>query len=105
MSLFNWEWVARNWGAILERTWEHIFLTGVAVLVGTLIAIGLAVVAVRRRRWYGPITSATNILYTIPFPGAVCLSGSLYGVVHPYVRDWPGRLHPPDNRAQHRGRH
>ncbi len=66
MSLFNWEWVARNWGAILERTWEHIFLTGVAVLVGTLIAIGLAVVAVRRRRWYGPITSATNILYTIP---------------------------------------
>ncbi len=66
MSLFNWEWVARNWVAILERTWEHIFLTGVAVLVGTLIAIGLAVVAVRRRRWYGPITSATNILYTIP---------------------------------------
>ncbi len=66
MSLFNWEWVARNWGAILERTWEHIFLTGVAVSVGTLIAIGLAVVAVRRRRWYGPITSATNILYTIP---------------------------------------
>ena len=66
MSLFNWEWVARNWGAILERTWEHIFLTGVAVSMGTLIAIGLAVVAVRRRRWYGPITSATNILYTIP---------------------------------------
>ncbi len=66
MTLFKWEWVARNWGAILERTWEHIFLTGVAVSVGTLIAIGLAVVAVRRRRWYGPITSATNILYTIP---------------------------------------
>ena len=66
MSLFNWEWVARNWGTILERTWEHIFLTGVAVSMGTLIAIGLAVVAVRRRRWYGPITSATNILYTIP---------------------------------------
>ncbi len=66
MSLFKWEWVARNWPAILERTWEHLFLTGVAVVVGTLIAMGLAVVAVRRRRWYGPITSATNILYTIP---------------------------------------
>ena len=66
MTFINWEWIARNWTAILERTWEHIFLTGVAVLVGTVIAIGLAVLAVRRRRWYGPITSATNILYTIP---------------------------------------
>ncbi len=66
MSFFNWEWVARNWTTILERTWEHIFLTAVAVAVGTLIAMGLAVVAVRRRRWYGPITSVTNILYTIP---------------------------------------
>ncbi len=66
MTFINWEWIARNWIAVLERTWEHIFLTGVAVLVGTVIAIGLAVLAVRRRRWYGPITSATNILYTIP---------------------------------------
>ena len=66
MTFINWEWIARNWTAILERAWEHIFLTGVAVLVGTVIAIGLAVLAVRRRRWYGPITSATNILYTIP---------------------------------------
>ena len=66
MNLFNWEWVARNWTAILERTWEHLFLTGVAVVVGTVIAMGLAVLAVRRRRWFGPITSVTNILYTIP---------------------------------------
>ena len=66
MSLFNWEWVVRNWTSILERTWEHVFLTGVAVAVGTVIAMGLSLMAVRRRRWYGPITSATNVLYTIP---------------------------------------
>lgn len=66
MSLINWEWVGRNWTTILERTWEHVFLTAVAVVVGTVIAMGLAVLAVRRRRWYGPITSVTNILYTIP---------------------------------------
>ncbi len=64
--LFNWDWVARNWTAIAERTWEHIYLTGVAVVVGTVIAGGLAVLALRRRRWYGPITSVTNVLYTIP---------------------------------------
>ena len=64
--MINWEWVARNWTTILERTWEHVFLTAVAVVVGTVIALGLAVLAVRRRRWYGPITSVTNILYTIP---------------------------------------
>lgn len=66
MNIFNWEWVGRNWTAILERTWEHVFLTAVAVGVGTAIAVALSVVAVRRRRWYGPITSATNVLYTIP---------------------------------------
>lgn len=66
MNLFNWEWVGRNWDAILERTWEHVYLTSVAVVVGTVLAVGLAVVAVRRRRWYGPITSVANILYTIP---------------------------------------
>lgn len=66
MSFFNWDWVARNWTAVLERTWEHIFLTTVAVVIGALIAMGLAVLAIRRRRWYGPITSITNILYTIP---------------------------------------
>lgn len=66
MTLFNWEWVGRNWTAILERTWEHLFLTAVAVVVGAVIAVGLAVLAVRRRRWYGPITSVTNVLYTIP---------------------------------------
>ena len=66
MSLLNWEWVARNWTAILERTWEHVYLTAVAVVVGTVIALALAVLAVRRRRWFGPITSVTNILYTIP---------------------------------------
>lgn len=64
--MFNWEWVARNWTTILERTWEHVFLTAVAVVLGTVIAMALAVLAVRRRRWYGPITSVTNILYTIP---------------------------------------
>lgn len=66
MNLFNWDWVARNWSSILERAWEHLFLTGVAVGVGTVIAMGLSLAAVRRRRWYGPITSATNVLYTIP---------------------------------------
>ncbi len=66
MSFFNWDWVARNWTAVLERTWEHIFLTTVAVVIGALIAMGLAVLAIRKRRWYGPITSVTNILYTIP---------------------------------------
>lgn len=66
MNLFNWEWVGRNWTTVLERTWEHLFLTAVAVVVGTVIAVGLAVLAVRRRRWFRPITSVTNILYTIP---------------------------------------
>jgi osmoprotectant transport system permease protein len=51
---------------IVDRTWQHIGLTAVSVVLGLVISVGLAMVALRWRRTYTPITWATGLLYTIP---------------------------------------
>jgi osmoprotectant transport system permease protein len=64
--LIDWDWIRFNADRIFERIVEHVVLTGIAVGVGLLVAIGLALIALRHRPAYGPITAFTNVLYTIP---------------------------------------
>jgi osmoprotectant transport system permease protein len=65
-QLIDWAWVERNFGQIVDRTWEHLTLTGVSVGIGLVISIALTVVALRWRWTYPPITGFTGLLYTIP---------------------------------------
>ncbi len=64
--MIDWSWVERNIGEIVNRTWEHLRLTGISVAIGLVISIGLAVVALRWRWTYPPITGFAGLLYTIP---------------------------------------
>lgn len=64
--MIDWAWIERNAGAILDRTWEHLFLTLVPVAVGIVISLGLTLLVLRWRRSFGPITVVAGILYTIP---------------------------------------
>ena len=64
--MIDWEWIGRNATQILDRTWEHLFLTVVPVAIGILISLGLTALVLRWRRSYGPITVVAGILYTIP---------------------------------------
>jgi osmoprotectant transport system permease protein len=64
--LIDWEWISRNMGEIANRTWQHLILTAVSVGLGLVISVGLAIVALRWRRSYAPITWVTGLLYTIP---------------------------------------
>ncbi|HEX2403864.1 MAG TPA: ABC transporter permease, partial [Acidimicrobiia bacterium] len=64
--LIDWDWIARNVGEIADRTWQHISLTAVSVGIGLIISVGLAIVALRWRWAYTPITWVTGLLYTIP---------------------------------------
>ena len=62
----RWDWVADHTDDILKALREHIVLTAIAVGVGLLIALPLALLA-RRWRWFqAPVLSVTGILYTIP---------------------------------------
>ncbi len=64
--MIDWSWVERNMGEIVNRTFEHLRLTGLSVAIGLVISIGLAVVALRWRWTFPPITGFAGLLYTIP---------------------------------------
>ena len=65
-DLFRWGWVVDNLDEIYARSWEHLFLTMIAVGIGLLISFPIGVYCYRHRRAYGPIATAAGILYTIP---------------------------------------
>ncbi len=63
---FSWSYVVDHRDAILTATREHVTLTLIAVIVGLLLAVPLALVA-RRWRWTAtPILAVTGVVYTIP---------------------------------------
>lgn len=65
-DLINWDWVGRNLDTIAERTWQHIYLTVIAVGVGFVVAFALSLWILSNPRVGKPITSLSAILYTIP---------------------------------------
>jgi osmoprotectant transport system permease protein len=62
----KWDWVSSHTDEILHALREHVVLTAIAVLVGLVISVPLALLA-RRWRWFeAPVLSVTGIMYTIP---------------------------------------
>ena len=64
--MLDWAWIGDHLGAIVARTIQHIQLAGIALTVGFAISFALALVAIRWRRAYPPISGIAGILYTIP---------------------------------------
>jgi osmoprotectant transport system permease protein len=63
---FDVSYVIDNWDTILRYTEEHIRLTVTAVLIGTVIALPLALLARRRKFLAGPVLGLSTVIYTIP---------------------------------------
>jgi osmoprotectant transport system permease protein len=61
-----WSWVSDHLGEIGAALREHLVLTVIAVGLGLVIALPLAVVVHRWHRWTTPVFAVTGILYTIP---------------------------------------
>jgi osmoprotectant transport system permease protein len=59
-------WILHHLGDYGAPLWRHVELTLVSVLLGFVVAFGLALVAHRRRWLTGPIIGVTGIMYTIP---------------------------------------
>src|SRR5438445_3732975 len=76
--LIQWSWVRTHGGEIGTLLVQHLVLTGLAVGIGFVISLPLAVLAIRYRRSYAPITWITGIMYTIP-------SIALFGILVPYT--------------------
>jgi len=72
----NWAWISANVGAIAAAALDHIVLTVLAVGIGFAISLLFALLIHRDRRFYGPISGLTGVLYTIP-------SLALFGMLVP----------------------
>jgi osmoprotectant transport system permease protein len=63
----DWSWFnSANLDRLRDLFVEHVQLTVLALLLGLLIAVPLAVLAVRFRSLYTPLLNATGVLFTIP---------------------------------------
>ena len=78
--LFEWSWVVRNTDRIWDATLEHLYLTGMAVGIGLVLSLLLAVLALRNRRLYAPIIAAGGLLFTLPSLAAFALLAPFTGL-------------------------
>jgi osmoprotectant transport system permease protein len=62
----RWSWVSGHRDAIYAALRQHVELTAIAVGVGLLIAVPLAILSSRVRHVYGPILGLAGVLYAIP---------------------------------------
>lgn len=63
---FRFDWVVNNLDEIAQRLGEHVLMVVAAVAIGFVVSFGLAILARRFPRTYGPILAVTGTLYAIP---------------------------------------
>ena len=63
---FSLSYLADNWPTILRHLGEHVRLTVLAVVLGSLIALPLALLGRRNRVLAGSILTLSTVVYTIP---------------------------------------
>ena len=82
--LIRWEYLFvrdRTPEELWDRTREHLELTLVPVVVGTLLSTVLAALVLRFRFLQGTVFTLAGVLYTIP-------SLALFGIVATYTGNW-----------------
>jgi osmoprotectant transport system permease protein len=79
-KIFDPAWVVDNLDQVAERIGQHLVLTIFPLLFGIVIALILAVIAIRRPRTYSPVTAITGLLYTIPSLAAFAVLRPIFGL-------------------------
>ncbi|MGH9248123.1 MAG: ABC transporter permease [Acidimicrobiales bacterium] len=74
----RWDWVRDHTDDIRSNFWEHVQLTVLAVAIGFVIAMAMALIAVRWRVLYGPLAAFCAALYSVP-------SVALFALLLPFV--------------------
>jgi osmoprotectant transport system permease protein len=64
--LVMWSWVDDHTEDIVDAFWQHVWLTVVAVAIGFVLSLAMALVAVRFRWTYGPLAGFAAVVYAIP---------------------------------------
>lgn len=83
----DWDWIVRNADDIAFRTWEHVLLTVIAIVIGFAISFCLALL-IRGRPWLeGPIVAFSGILYTIPSLALFAFLVPFFGTHNPVTAE------------------
>lgn len=64
--MIEWAWIGDHLGAIAGRLGQHIALTAIALAVGFVISIALAILSVRVRQLRPLVIGVAGVLFTIP---------------------------------------
>ena len=75
----DWGWIVDHLDDLAGAIVQHLVLVAVPLAIGFAISLGLAIWAVRRPLVYGPVTTITGVLYTIPSLAAFALLVPLFG--------------------------
>jgi osmoprotectant transport system permease protein len=81
---FRWSYVTSQWSQIQGDLVQHIKLSLIAVAIGTVISIPLAVVAWRYRIVRAPVFGLSSTLYIIPSLALFAILGPVTGFVASY---------------------
>ncbi len=85
-KIFDFDWALKHLDQIGIRIVQHFQLILVPMLLGIVIALILAVWAVRQRWAYAPITLVTGVLYTIPSLAAFAVLRPITGLT--FITAW-----------------
>lgn len=73
-------WFMRNWENVIVALWQHIAISGSALLISLVVAFPLGVVAARHPKTRGIILGVTSTLYTIPTMALLALLIPIVGL-------------------------
>ena len=62
----DWAWLGRNLDDLALRTLDHVVMTVLALVIGSLISFALALAIRSHRSLHGPILGVSGTLYAIP---------------------------------------
>ncbi|WP_270888844.1 ABC transporter permease [Pedococcus sp. 5OH_020] len=77
-------WFLDHLGDVQDRTLQHVYLAGLPLLLGLLLALPLGWLARRYKALYAPFTAGFGLLYTIP---SLALFVLLPAIIHRQILD------------------
>lgn len=73
-------WISENLGRILTKTFEHAWISLLALFIGTLIAIPIGIFLTRHKKLSQIVISIASILQTLPSLALLAIMVPLFGV-------------------------
>lgn len=67
-------------GQLLVKTWQHIYISGISLLLGVLVAVPLGVALTRAKRVSTIIISLASMLQTIPALALLAFMIPIFGI-------------------------